>query len=129
MVHLFSQSDHVDNIRPTARPIHVHCNKGSLDTTLQADFSDMPVYFDSRGIANVLSLYQLGQKFHVTYDSRDRGSVFKVHTTAGVVKFSPTAKGLHAIILKENPDAALVLVNDADLAFSPPPVQTVCNKS
>ncbi len=49
----------------------------------------------------------------------------KVHfTKAGVVEFSPTVKGLHALNLRENPEAAYLLVNDADLAFHPP-VQTV----
>jgi hypothetical protein len=66
MVHLFSQPDHVQNIRPATTPIRVHCNKGTLETTQEADFGNIPVYFDSRGIANVLSLYQLGQKFKVT---------------------------------------------------------------
>ncbi len=97
-----------------------------LDTTLEADFGDTPLYFDHQGIANVLSLYHLGKKFHVTYNSMDRNGVFKVHTPAGVVEFSPTPKGLHAINLRDNPDAALILVNDADLAFQPPPVRTVC---
>jgi hypothetical protein len=83
------------------------------------------VYFDSRGIANVLSLYRLGQKFKVTYNSTDRGGVFKVFTKAGVIKFALTVKGLHAINLRENPDAAYLLANDADLAFHSP-VQTVC---
>jgi hypothetical protein len=59
-VHLFSQPDHVHNIRPATNPIRVHCNKGTLETNQEADFGDTPVYFDSRGIANVLSLYQLG---------------------------------------------------------------------
>jgi hypothetical protein len=95
-----------------------------LETTQEADFGDTPVYFDSRGIANVLSLYHLGQKFKITYDSTDRGGVFKVLTKAGVIEFAPTEKGLHAINLRENPDAAYLLVNDADLAFHSP-VQTV----
>jgi len=95
-----------------------------LETTEEADFGDTPVYFDSRGIANVSSLYQLGQKFKVTYDSTDRGGVFKVFTKAGVIEFAPMVKGLHAINLRENTDAAYLLVNDADLAFHSP-VQTV----
>jgi hypothetical protein len=82
------------------------------------------VYFDSRGIANVLSLYQLGQKFKVTYDSTDRGGIFRVFTKAGVVEFTPAIKGLHAINLRKNPEAAYLLVNDADLVFHSP-VQTV----
>jgi hypothetical protein len=96
-----------------------------MDTTQEADFGDTPVYFDARGIANVLSLYQLGQKFKVTYNSTDRGGVFKVFTQAGVVKFKPTPKGLHVLDLKQNPDAAFLLVNDADLAYGKSPVPTV----
>jgi hypothetical protein len=82
-VHLFYQPEHVENIRPAATPIRVHCNKGTMETTQEADFGDTPVYFDERGIANVLSLYQLGQKFKVTYDSTDRGGVFKVFYASG----------------------------------------------
>ena len=124
-VHLFSQPEHVANIRPAATPIRVHCNKGTLDTTQEADFGDTPVYFDARGIANVLSLYQLGQKFQVTYNSKDRGGVFKVFTPAGVVEFSPTPNGLHVLNLKDTPDAAFILVNDASLAYGNTPVSTV----
>jgi len=52
-VHLFSQPDHVHNIRPAKNPIQVHCNKGTLEMTHEADYGATPVYFDSRGIANV----------------------------------------------------------------------------
>jgi hypothetical protein len=105
-------------------PIRVHCNKGTLATTEEADFGDTPVYFDARGTANVLSLYHLGKKFHVTYDSQDRGGVFKVLTPHGVVEFKPTEKGLHALNLRENPEAAYMLVNDTDPALAAP-VQTL----
>ena len=83
------------------------------------------MYFDSRGIANVLSLYRLGQKFCVTYDSKDRGGVFQVWTDKGVVEFTPTPKGLHTLNLKENPDVAYLLVNNADAAYQDSPVATV----
>ncbi len=42
-----------------------------------------------------------------------------------MVKFTPTVKGLHAINLCANPEAAYLLVNDADLTFHST-VQTVC---
>ena len=122
-VHLFSQHNHVHNICPAKNPIRFHCNKGTSEATQEADFGDTPVYFESRGIVNVLSLYQLGQKFKVTYDSTDRGGIFKVFTKAGVIEFAPTVKGLHAINSRKNPDAAYLLVKDANLAFHSP-VQT-----
>ncbi len=50
--------------------------------------------------------------------------------TKGVVEFKPTLKGLHTLNLKDNPEAAYILVNDADLAFPlshQTPVTTVSN--
>jgi hypothetical protein len=113
-VDLFTNPTHVQNIRPTKNPIQVHCNSGTMSTTTEADFGDTPVYFNSRGIAYVLSLYHLGSKFRVTYDSSDCNGVFQVHTKQGVVEFKPTPNGLHALNLKDNPKAAFLLVNDAD---------------
>ena len=124
-VHLFSDPEHVTNIRPAQHPIRVHCNKGTLDTTEEANFGTTPVYYDSRGIANVLSLHRLGQKFRVTYDSNDRGGVFQVHTNDGVVEFTPTDRGLHALNLRDNPHAAYMLVNDGVLSPDGTAVATV----
>jgi hypothetical protein len=41
--------------------------------------------------------------------------VFQVHMKQGVVEFKPTPKGLQALNLKDNPKAAFLLVNDADI--------------
>ena len=129
-IDLFTNPALVNNIRPAKTPINVHCNNGSMTTTEEADFGDTPVYFNSEGIANVLSLHRLGQKFRVTYDSTNRGGVFKVHTPNGLVEFMPTTKGLHALDLQQHPEAAYLLVNDAELHYPTapnpqPPVKTV----
>jgi hypothetical protein len=47
------------------------------------------------GIANVLSLNGAKQCHQVTYDSKDCGGVFQVHTKEGIVEFKPSARGLH----------------------------------
>jgi hypothetical protein len=120
-VGLFPNPAHVQNIRAAKKPIQVHCNKGTMATTKEADFGDTPVYFYSCGIANVLSLYRLGKKFRVTYNSRDcGGGVFQVCTKKGIVEFKLTPKGLHALNLKANPEAAFLLVNDSDLHLPEP---------
>jgi hypothetical protein len=68
-VDLFTNPVHVQNIRPAKTPIHVHCNKGSMAATEEADFGDTPNYFNSCRIVNVFFLYHLGKKFRVIYDS------------------------------------------------------------
>ena len=113
-VDLFSNPNHVSNIRQSSKPIRVHCNNGTKFTTKEADFGSTVTYFDETGIANVLSLFKLGQKYPITYDSRDRGGVFQVHTPRGVVEFKPTPHGLYALHLQDNPDAAYLLVTDGD---------------
>ena len=42
-VNLFTNPEHVRNIRPAITPINVHCNKGTLTTHEEADFGDTPV--------------------------------------------------------------------------------------
>ncbi len=53
---LFTNPAHVKNIRPAKMLSRVHCNKGSMATTEEAEFGDMPIYLNSHGIASVLSL-------------------------------------------------------------------------
>ncbi len=61
-IDLFSNPAHMMDICPTDTPIRVHCNKGTMLTTKQANFGDTCINFDSNGIANVLSLFRLAQK-------------------------------------------------------------------
>ena len=118
-VNLFSNPSHVTNIRPADSPIRVYCNKGTMITDKQADFGDNNVYFDANGIANVLSLFHLSKKYHITYDSRDREGVFRVFTDNGIVEFMPTAKGLHVLNLNDNPEAACLLaIQDSPITSS-----------
>ena len=117
-INLFSNPHHVDNVRPAEHPIQVHCNKGIMPATNVADFGTNEVYVNQDGIANVLSLFLLGKKHHITYDSHDRGGVFKVHTSQGIMEFKPTSKGLHALNLKDNPEAAHLLVTSSHVSSS-----------
>ena len=61
-VNLFSNPNLVNNVRQATTPISVHCNKGTMPTPAVADFGMNEVYLNPDGIANVLSLFALGQK-------------------------------------------------------------------
>jgi hypothetical protein len=92
-----------------------------MSTAEVADFGDMQVYVNKEDVANVLSLFHLGQKHWITYDSHNSKGVFQDHTPRGVVEFHPTPNGLHIINLKQNPETAYLLVNDANIDDDPPP--------
>ncbi len=96
--------------------IRLQINNGAKLPSEKADFGNIDVYFDESGITNVLFLFNLGKKHHITYDSHDCGGVFQVHTKSGLLEFMPTSRGLHALNLRENPDAAFALANADTLA-------------
>ena len=126
-VNLFSNPTHVDNVCPATHPIQVHCNKGVMSANNVADFGSNEVYVNKDGIANVLSLFLLGKKHHITYDSHNHGGVFKVHTSEGLIEFKPTSKGLHALNLRAQPEAAHLLVTSSHISSTtsdntPPPM-------
>jgi hypothetical protein len=126
MVNLFSNPNLANNIHQATTPINVHCNKGTMPTTAVADFGTNEVYLNPDGIANVLSLFTLGQKHHITYDSNNRGGVFKVYTLEGLLEFTPTKNGLYALDLKTNPQAAHLLVTSTQPTKGHLHVNTVC---
>jgi hypothetical protein len=47
---------------------------------MEVDIGKMTVLHNPYGIANVMSLFLAQEDHHITYDSHDRGGVFKVHT-------------------------------------------------
>ena len=110
-VGLFTNPNHVSNIRPATKSIKVHCNKGTMITDEAGDFGGTKVYLNCDGIVNVQSLYCLGCKYLITYDTQDRGGLFIVTTPRGVVEFRPTNNGLHYVDLSSNLEAAILLVN------------------
>jgi hypothetical protein len=110
----FSNPHHVNNVRPVNCPISVHCNKGVITTNTVTNFEAHRVYLEEvkeGGIANILSLYLLAQKHHITYDSCNCGGVFKVHTFNVLLEFNPTSKGLHVLDLRNTPEEAHLLIS------------------
>jgi hypothetical protein len=80
----------------TDESMTVHGNGGTLSTKIEAhvtNYSD--VWFDTKAITNILSLKNVREKFHVTYDSHSKGS-FIVHKPNGIdTHFAMQANDLH----------------------------------
>jgi hypothetical protein len=68
------------NIRKAKIPSKIHCNAGSTCSVLEGNFGSITVKRSPYGIANVLLLNGAKQCHRVTYDSKDCGGVFQVHT-------------------------------------------------
>ena len=69
-VDIFCNPRLLKNISRTAEEMHIHCNAGSH---LINYVGDLPrygtVWYDPKAIANILSLRQVHDWYHITYDS------------------------------------------------------------
>jgi hypothetical protein len=59
----------LSNIRKAKKPVTVHCNAGSIYSSLEGEFGTLTIKHNPRSIANVLSLHQAKDRHRVTYDS------------------------------------------------------------
>jgi hypothetical protein len=95
MVDLFCNRKLVSRVWETDESMTVHGNGGTLSTNMKAHVTMATFGFDTKAITNILSLENVRDKFHVTYNSHGKGS-FIVHKPNGIdVHFQMHADGLH----------------------------------
>ena len=69
-VDIFCNPRLLNNIRKTTEGMHIHCNAGSRLTNYVEDLPRYgTVWYDPKTIANILSLRQVRDRNHITYDS------------------------------------------------------------
>ena len=78
--------------------MYVRCNAGVTTTNLMGWLRDypQPVWYNPKGVANILSLYLLQTYYHVQYDSKKENSFLVTLQDGTIIWFSPTKKGLYA---------------------------------
>ena len=60
--------------------------------------------------ANVVYMKSLTDKYHIRFDSRDKGGCFRVKTERGIVKFLPHISGLYYINLADERNSKVLFV-------------------
>ena len=95
-IDIFHNKAFLKNIRPAARDIIVHTNAGTTRTKLVGDLPGYGVvYYEPKGIANILSLARVKDRFQVTFDSSS-GNTFVVTKPDGSRKlFQQSQSGLY----------------------------------
>ena len=65
-VDVFCNPDMLNNIRVIGETLNAYCNSGVMTTNMVRDLEGYgTVWFHRQGIANILSLYNVTEKFHV----------------------------------------------------------------
>jgi hypothetical protein len=111
-VNVFSNKKLLTNIRTTNRVMNILCNAGVTKTNMIGDLPgyDGEVWFNPKGIANILSLSDVEKHHRVTYDSAAEKS-FIVHNEIGYERrFKQSQKGLFYLDVATN-KSGTVLVN------------------
>ena len=95
-VDVFHNDDLLENIRVSDNGyMDIHCNAGVTSTNLVGDLPGYgTVWFHPKGIANILSLNKVKDKYLVTYNSKN-GNAFVVHKDDGTTRtFQQSERGL-----------------------------------
>jgi hypothetical protein len=90
-VNVFCNPKLVKNIRKAPQALTLHCNAGAVNVTQMADLPGYPepVWFHSKGIANVLSLSKVSKLFAVTFDNQNGFIIHKPDGKQHQFKESP----------------------------------------
>ena len=68
------------------------------------------MWVNPMGIANVVSMKSLTNRYHVRFDSQDHGGYFRVKTERGILRFLPHSIGLYYINLTKGENAKVLFV-------------------
>ena len=78
-----------------------------------------PIWYDSEGIANILSLANVRKIFRVTFDS-DKGNVFSVYMKNKTVEFKQSKEDLYFHDVRTSGSVFMTMKMKQHLAIAPP---------
>jgi hypothetical protein len=94
---IFANASLLSNIHKAATPIWVRCNAGRIQLTQQGYFGNYPypVWYNPKGVANILSLANVTKYYRVTMDSANNTAMFVHKNDGSSIKFEPSSNGLY----------------------------------
>ena len=112
-VNVFSNQKLLKNIHKTTRTMTIKCNAGVTTTNMIGEMPGYPgeIWYNPRGIANILSVANVQKHYRITYDSAN-GEGFIVHKSDGTQRlFKESEKGLFYLDTSEGGLKGTVLIN------------------
>ena len=109
-VDIFSNHELLRNIHEIDTTLAVKCNAGCRTTNLQGYLSGYGwVWYYPDGIANILSLSRVKEKFRVTFDSTS-DNCFYVHKPERILKFREASRRLYYFDTSDRTEESIMLV-------------------
>lgn len=108
-VDTFSNPRLLTNIRQADVTMNVHCNAGISTTRMVGDLPGYgTVWYDAKGIANILSFAKVCARYRVTYD--ESADEFIVHKKGGSHHFRSSKEGLYYLNSGVGSDMSMLFI-------------------
>ena len=94
---IFANKSLLTNVHKVTTPIWVRCNAGRIQLTEQGYFGNYPhpVWYNPKGVANILSLANVTKYYRVTMDSSSSPSMTVHRSDNTTIPFEPSGNGLY----------------------------------
>ena len=113
-IDVFSNENLLTGIKKATTTMYIRCNAGIKSTNLQGHLSGYGwVWYFPDGIANILSLSRVKEKFLVTFNSA-LDNCFHVHKEGKILKFREAVQRLYYFDTAERHEESTVLITTAD---------------
>jgi hypothetical protein len=64
----FKTDKYLENVKMVEQGIKINCNAGVVTTNQKGTYGWLNVWYVSNGIANIFSMYEMEQQYHITYN-------------------------------------------------------------
>ena len=113
-IDVISNGELLKNIHHVKTMLHIRCNTGVKTTTMLGNLSGYGlVWYFPNGIANIMSLSHVKEKFRVTYDSA-LDNTFYVHKPEKIIQFREAGRRLYYFDTTDRAEECTTLVTTVD---------------
>ena len=107
-VNLICDASLLTNIHTVNKGIQVHCNAGTVLLDQQGYLGDFPtpVWYHPHGIANLMSMNNVAQQYHLTMDSQVNNEIHLHRLDGTFIPFTPSDRGLYKHAIRSIKDIA-----------------------
>ena len=103
-VDIISSPGLLHGIHKVSNPIWVRCNAGVTILDQMGYLGDypQPVWYNSDGGANIMSMYNISQQYHLSMNTQKANAILMHHNNGNVTVFTPSENGLYKHALTNN---------------------------
>ena len=103
---------------PSEEHLHIYSNGGHIDYTMRGilDILPMDIYLNDNSVANILSLKEVADYFHVTMDTKEYHAMLVHYSEYKSYCFKECRKGMYYLNVS-NPEITTLMTERGDTDY------------